>query len=290
MKHMSSKPFSFVLERLRAVMSRVSVIEAFIFFLVLVMAAATIRYLSPGESSWSFVEIEVSGVNWSNDWTNGGSSFMPPRWLTDAIEVGDSRTGGDRKKNAEVVALDGYRDIDNVWLNIVFRLKTTKGSDGETLTFERSSLRVGERIELDFPEFQIVGQVRRVSDQEVEKNKKTVNVVLRAMDIEPWLYQYIDIGDTVRQLVPQNTIATINSFSLEPAQSRVLFTNPGSEGAVFLRDNAMAKDVVIHAEMEVERRGDELYFAGDNLVKVGRFVHLFFDDYELRWVRIESVE
>jgi len=247
----------------------ITYLEFFVLLLVAVFVVFVVKFFGRGPAEWKTIRVQVIGREWSEDFT-GGSSYKPPFWLVDST----------RKKDI----------VRGTSIFLIVKVKAFLNKKDRKYMYKNIPLQEGSLIEFSLPETKIVGQITDMGVPEQGYEEKTLIVVGRARNIEPWLIDRIENGDEMINLTTGETVAKIIDFKIEPTLSKIFFTGGGYFTNAFLEDNPRLKDVVLTLELKVKKISDRWFFSGDQKIKTPHTIGLFFSDYDLGWVEIQEFE
>jgi len=267
----------------------ITYLEFFVLLLVAVFVVFVVKFFGRGPAEWKTIRVQVIGREWSEDFT-GGSSYKPPFWLVDSTRKKDIVRGPDGKKMAEIIDVESYERGGNTSIFLIVKVKAFLNKKDRKYMYKNIPLQEGSLIEFSLPETKIVGQITDMGVPEQGYEEKTLIVVGRARNIEPWLIDRIENGDEMINLTTGETVAKIIDFKIEPTLSKIFFTGGGYFTNAFLEDNPRLKDVVLTLELKVKKISDRWFFSGDQKIKTPHTIGLFFSDYDLGWVEIQEFE
>ena len=173
---------------------------------------------------------------------------------------------------------------------LVAQLQVIENTNTHTYAFKNASIEAGSLVELVFPDVRIVGQITDMDVPGEGYPTKTVLVTGRIRNIEPWVIEQIKPGDTMINKASGEPVAEILHVLKEPPTSIVYFNNPRVFTNRFLEQNPRLQDVIVQLRLHVSHHVDGWRFAGNQIVKVGQPIRLYFDSYELPWVEVQAFE
>lgn len=265
-------------------------IQIFILLMVVALAIGLVKYFSLNTELVT-IRLEVKGRQWSEDFT-GGTGYQPPSWLVQAIAVGDSERSVGGSKIAEILRVESYGDRTPVTI-LTTQLKTVKSGRTGKLAYKNQGVEVGSFLELSLTKVKVSGQITAILEPGKSAAAKTVFVKGRLRNAEAWLVDKIVVGDEMKNQADETAVAKVIEKQVEAPTSIIFYSNPNNLNFTerFLERNSRLSDVILTLRLRVERFGNDWWFAGNQLLKVGdtRYpLQLYFEDYNLRYFEIQD--
>lgn len=278
----------------RKKLKQVTPLQIFIILVVITATVFVVKYFGK-QGEWRLIRIQVVGRDWSDSYVEN-EGFRPPYWLVESIKEGDVELNVDGSKLAEVVKVERYKRIGSEYdTYLTLNIKGVLNTRTKKYVYKGRIIEVGAPINLNLSNTLVIGQV---IDNQVPKEgyqTKKVMVTGRVRNTEPWIISNLNIGDKMTNGDQDGVVAEVLTINTEPAQSQILFSDPKkigvrlSTGSLIVERNPRLRDLILTAELTVEKHGDEWYLGGHQNIKVGNNIRLYFPQVDLKFVEIELI-
>ncbi len=223
------------------------------------------------------VELLASGGEW---WWG-----VPPPYYWNArdLAIGAKEHDSFRKLTAEITDLVKYGEDDRKFMWMKVRLLAKQNVLTKTYTFKQETLQIGKTIHFAPNNIALIGQIVGIEGVGSAWNPEYIDVVGKAIHIQPWEAAAITVGDTVADNNGQ-LVAQVLDVHVENAD--VMTTTWAGE--TLHRKNPLLRDATIKIKMRVMRDGNMKYFNFYQPVEIGNRIRVQFPKYAIE-VNIMSV-
>lgn len=272
---------------IRHVIRRLKTIGEFQWMSIVLLVATAffiVSYFGKSEV-WRTIRIEVVGRDWT---TSYGTTLSPPFWLADAIHSGDVERSPSGGIEAEVVRVENSEDLEGEVLYLTVRLLTQFDKRSNTFVFKGKALEIGSPIELHLANTFIRGQIVDDDAPEEDYEQRWVTISGRVRGQESWYIAQVNPGDQMIDFGTGEVLAEILSSRAVPATTAVLHST--QDGLLVIQNSPAMRDILLTANIKVVRIGETWYFAGQQKVKIGEFIHIFLPELDVEWIWLEDVQ
>lgn len=225
------------------------------------------------------VEIIASGGNW---WET-----IPgvPDWLGDAVTLGLVEYSAGGKKLVEILDTRNYNEEQNRVLWIKARLLVTPDKNTGGWRFRQMPLQIGSTITIQPNNIKLTGSVVAVEELENTEEYKNIIITVRLYYRFPWYAEEIMPGEKYTA-AHDRVIAEVLSKKVDLAET-VVHT---ADGRAVEQKDPLKRDITLTLKIEVEDRGDNLYFNQIQPVKIGQSLWIPFKRINLTEAIVMNIE
>lgn len=224
------------------------------------------------------VEIISSGGEW---WETLPKT---PYWLAGSVKPGDIEYAIGGKKLAEVLETKKYEEDASKILWAKIRLLVTKDRVSGGYKFNYQPLLIGSTLKIRPHNIQLTGNVISIEGIGRTDEFKTVRVTVKSYDLYPWFADAIHVGDTAVD-DEGNITAAVLAKTTEPAE----MTTGDSMGRILPNRNPLKRDVTLTVDIQVAKRGGQLYFNLIQPVLIGTKLWIPFPTFELKEASVVAI-
>lgn len=224
------------------------------------------------------VEIISSGGEW---WETLPKT---PYWLAGSVRPGDVEYTIGGKKLAEVLETRKYEEDASKILWAKVKLLVTKDQVSNGYKFNYQPLLIGSALKIRPHHIQLTGNVISIEDVGKTDEFKTVRVTVKSYDLYPWFADAIHVGDTAAD-DEGNITATVVAKTTEPAEMAA----SDSMGRILPSRNPLKRDLTLTVDIQVARRGGQLYFNLIQPVLIGTKLWIPFPTFELKEASVVAI-
>lgn len=227
----------------------------------------------------TYVNIQIMGSS-NNSQTPDN---LPPAWLADTLNVGDSEKSVNGKKIAELVDIERYQEGDRQIYIATVRLLVSLNKTSEKITYKQQGVEIGSRLSFSLDNSKISGQVVEIEGLKTAGKWVDKNITVKLYDRYPWFADSITIGDKLLSGgATQVEVLTKKTSLAEISTGR-------SDGRVVSGLNPLKRDITLTLKVRVLEREGVNYFAYIQPVKIGNILYMPMSNYNLYEANVLSV-
>jgi len=234
------------------------------------------------------IRIEITGKDWTNNYslTEG---YRAPYWLIEKLEKGIVELSPDGKIIAELLNIEYYeRHGGSLQVFLDLEIETVDSfSSGKTI-YKGKNIQIGETIEFNLNNTKILGQVTDINDINYQREKEYVIVQGIYRNVPNSLAQKVEVGLQSINPINGNVYSEIINKNVFQSTDKVFYEYP-SEGIVHFRTDYSRRDIVLEVRLQVEKHLGQYFYSGNQIVKPGNNLALFFPTVNLKLMEITDV-
>ncbi len=268
-------------KRLKQKIFGLNIIDVFILLLVCLGVIFIVKKYQK-KDQWRIVRVQVANPNGWGGYDSQGSPF----WLSDKIEKGMKELTSDGEISAEILEIQDYeRGNEERDLYLIIEVNGYYDKTKEKFVFKNQPLAVGSLVEFDFSEVSFFGWVVDENYNLSRENTEWFEVEVKWEEVDPWQAKVLEKGMVMRGF-GEEIIAKLIDFQSENAD----IVTTDDLGRVYVKNNPLKRDVYLTLKLNVEKFGDEYYFAGHQKLKVGEKLWVYFEEIDLEELRVMEVK
>lgn len=266
--------------------------EYLILFGIILFTLFIVKFAKGTTGEWKTIAIEFYGKNWNEDWTDN-ENFKPPTWLLSQLNVGDIELSPDGEKIAEIISIDKFPTKRNAIA--VINIKAIKERKTNTYVFKNNTILPGSFISFIFNNASITGNVIDINVSPDGYEEKLFRIKARIKNMEPFIIEKIQIGDSMKNLSTNTIMAEIKDIHTSPSTSSVLFTNLQQNTKLILEQNPNFRDVYLTLDVLARKINNSWCFITPEYIlqatnKNTSFLDMDFSNYSLYQIELLDIQ